>query len=228
MDQEKIFKITPSGVDYALKCKRCLWLAYKGIKLDAFFPPIFNAFDLIQKKFLINKSVKIMSNDLSDGRIMTELSGFIGSTTLKDNHGRFFVINGKTDVVVEFNTNPKKYGIIDLKTTNINPSKIENYKLQLESYATIFLNPNAKTPKFSNIEELGLYLFEPKEITNISNNTCNMKFETLYLKGKRYEEELKVRITDIINIYEMKHPPVYNPNCASCKFITSLKKEKYV
>jgi len=131
-------------------------------------------------------------------------------------------------VVVEFNTNPKKYGIIDLKTTNINPSKIENYKLQLESYATIFLNPNSKTPKFSNIEELGLYLFEPKEITNISNNACNMKFETLYLKGKRYENELKNRITDIINIYEMKHPPDYNLNCASCKFVTSLKKEKYI
>ena len=53
MSKEKIFKITPSGVDYALKCKRCLWLSYKGIKLDAFFPPIFNSFDLIQKKFLI-------------------------------------------------------------------------------------------------------------------------------------------------------------------------------
>jgi len=228
MNREKIFKITPSGVDYALKCKRCLWLAYKGIKLDAFFPPIFNAFDLIQKKFLINKSVKTMSNNLPDGRIMTELSGSIGSTTLKDNNGRSFVISGRTDVVVEFNTNPKKYGIIDLKTTNINPSKIENYKLQLESYATIFLNPNSKTPKFSNIEELGLYLFEPKEITNISNNACNMKFETLYLKGKRYENELKNRITDIINIYEMKHPPDYNLNCASCKFVTSLKKEKYI
>ena len=190
MDREKIFKITPSGVDYALKCKRCLWLAYKGIKLDAFFPPIFNAFDLIQKKFLINQSVKTMSNDLPDGRIMKELGGFIGSATLKDNNGRSFISRGKTDVVVEFYTYPKKYGIIDLKTTNINPSKIENYKLQLESYATIFLNPNAKTPKFSNIEELGLYLFEPKEIINISNNACNMKFETLYLKGQRHEKEL--------------------------------------
>ena len=27
MDNGKIFKITPSGVDYALECKRCLWLA---------------------------------------------------------------------------------------------------------------------------------------------------------------------------------------------------------
>ena len=228
MKEEKIFKITPSGVDYALKCKRCLWLAHKNIKLDAFFPPIFNAFDLIQKKFLINKSVKTISNDLPDGRIMTELSGSIGSTILKDNKGRSFIITGKTDVVIEFNTNPKKYGIIDLKTTNINPSKIENYKLQLESYATIFLNPNTKTPKFSNIEELGLYLFEPKEITSILKKTCNMQFETLYLKGNRCHDELINRVTDIIDIYIMKEPPNYNPVCTSCKFVTSLIKKKYI
>ena len=228
MIEEKIFKVAPSGLDYALKCKRCLWLSYKGIRLDAFFPPIFNAFDLIQKKFLITQSVKLMSKDLPDGRIMTELSGFIGSSNLKDKKGRSFIISGKTDVVIEFKTNPKKYGIIDLKTTNINPSKIENYKLQLESYATIFQNPNSKTPKFSNIEELGLYLFEPKEILKISDGACNMKFETLYLKGNRCHNDLIKRITDIIDIYLMEKPPEYNLACASCKFVHSLKKEKYI
>tara|TARA_Y100001949_G_scaffold154339_1_gene141862 strand:+ start:669 stop:1355 length:687 start_codon:yes stop_codon:yes gene_type:complete len=228
MDQEKIFKVAPSGLDYALKCRRCLWLSHKGIKLDAFFPPIFNAFDLIQKKFLITQSVKLMSQALPDGRIMTELNGFIGSSTLKDKKGRPFVIRGKTDVVVEFKTEPKKYGIIDLKTTNISPSKIENYRLQLESYATIFQNPNSKTPKFSNVEELGLYLFEPKEITKISDGTCNMKFETLYLKGNRCHDDLINRVTDIIDIYLMKRPPDFNLACASCKFVTSLKKEKYI
>ena len=204
MNQKEIFKIAPSGVDYALKCKRCLWLTHKGIRLDAFFPPIFNAFDLIQKKFLIKQSIKLMSKNLPDGRIMTELNSFIGSSTLKDKKGRPFIISGKTDVVIEFNTTPKKYGIIDLKTTNINPSKIENYKFQLESYATIFQNPNLKTPKFSNIEELGLYLFEPKEITSISNETCNMNFETLYLKGNRCHDELINKITEIIDICLMK------------------------
>ena len=228
MTQETIFKVTPSGLDYALKCKRCLWLSYKGIKLDAFFPPIFNAFDLIQKKFLTTKSVKLISNKLPDGRIMTELNGFIGSSTLKDKKGRSFVINGKTDVVVEFKTEPKKYGIIDLKTTNINPSKIENYKLQLESYATIFQNPNSKTPKFSDIEELGLYLFEPKKITGISKGSCNMEFETLYLKGNRCHDDLIKRVTDIIDIYLMEKPPEYNSACSSCKFVISLKKEKYI
>jgi CRISPR/Cas system-associated exonuclease Cas4 (RecB family) len=228
MNEVKIFKVAPSGLDYALKCKRCLWLSHKGVKLDAFFPPIFNSFDLIQKKFLITQSVKLMSKTLPNGRIMTELNGFIGSSTLKDEKGRSFVISGKTDVVVEFKTNPKKYGIIDLKTTSITPSKIQNYKLQLESYATIFQNPNSKTPKFSNIEELGLYLFEPKEITKISDGSCNMKFETLYLKGNRCHEDLIKRVTDIIDIYLMEKPPEYNPACSTCKFVISLKKEKYI
>ena len=228
MNQETVFKVAPSGLDYALKCKRCLWLSHRGIKLDAFFPPIFNSFDLIQKKFLITQSVKLISKTLPDGRIMTELNGFIGSSTLKDEKGRSFVISGKTDVVVEFKTNPKKYGIIDLKTTSITPSKIQNYKLQLESYATIFQNPNSKTPKFSNIEELGLYLFEPKEITKISDGSCNMKFETLYLKGNRCHEDLIKRVTDIIDIYLMEKPPEYNPACSTCKFVISLKKEKYI
>ena len=228
MKEEKIFKITPSSLDYALKCKRCLWLAHKNIRLDAFFPPIFNAFDLIQKKFLVTQSVKLISSTLPDGRIMKELSGFIGSSSLKDKKGRLFIIRGKTDIVIEFKTKPKKYGIIDLKTTNINPSKIENYKLQLEAYATIFEKPNSKTPKFSNIDELGLYLFEPKEIINISNKDCNMKFETLYLKGNRCHDELINRVTDIIDIFLMPKPPEYNFACASCKFVTSLKQEKYI
>tara|TARA_Y100000590_G_scaffold263294_2_gene295466 strand:+ start:4025 stop:4711 length:687 start_codon:yes stop_codon:yes gene_type:complete len=228
MKKNEIFKVTPSGLDYALKCKRCLWLSYKGIKLDAFFPPIFNAFDIIQKKFLITQSVKLISNNLPEGRIMTELSGFIGSSVLKDKKKRSFMINGKTDVVIEFKTDPKKYGIIDLKTTNITPSKIENYKLQLEAYATIFQNPNLKTPKFSNIEELGLYLFEPKEITKIAEGDCNMKFETLYLKGNRCYEDLINRVTEIIDVCLMEKPPEYSLSCSSCKFVASLKKEKYI
>ena len=228
MDQEEIFKVAPSGLDYALKCKRCLWLSHRGIKLDTFFPPIFNAFDLIQKKFLITQSIKLISNNLPEGRIMNELTGFVGSSILKDKKGRPFVIRGKTDVVVEFKTKPKKYGIIDLKTTNITPSKIENYKLQLESYATIFENPNSKTPKFNNIDELGLYLFEPKEITQILNQNCNMKFETMYLKGNRCHNDLISRVTNIIDIYLMKEAPDYNVTCNSCKFVLSLKKEKYI
>ena len=39
---------------------------------------------------------------------------------------------------------------------------------------------------------------------------------------------LKKRVTEIIDICLMEIPPEYNPACASCKFVTSLKKEKYI
>ena len=62
----------------------------------------------------------------------------------------------------------------------------------------------------------------------MSNQTCNMKFETLYLKGNRCHDDLINRVTDIIDIYLIKEPPNYNPACTSCKFVTSLIKEKYI
>ena len=59
MDSEKIFKLAPSGIDYALKCRRCLWLSYKGIKLDAFFPPIFDhILFIISVSFFISIATK--------------------------------------------------------------------------------------------------------------------------------------------------------------------------
>ena len=140
MKQETVFKVAPSGLDYALKCKRCLWLSHKGIKLDAFFPPIFNSFDLIQKKFLITQSVKLMSKTFPEGRIMTELNGFIGSSTLKDKKGRSFVISGKTDVVIEFKTLPSndshakvKFPTPPVAINSISPSHEETSPEQLSS-----------------------------------------------------------------------------------------------
>jgi len=41
-------------------------------------------------------------------------------------------------------------------------------------------------------------------------------------------DELINRVTDIIDICLMKEPPDYSPACTSCKFVTSLIKEKYI
>tara|TARA_B100001013_G_C24512964_1_gene403760 strand:+ start:389 stop:598 length:210 start_codon:yes stop_codon:yes gene_type:complete len=48
------------------------------------------------------------------------------------------------------------------------------------------------------------------------------------LKCKRCQKELINRITDIIDVYMTKLPPNYNPGCSNCKFVVSLKQEKYV
>ena len=55
-----------------------------------------------------------------------------------------------------------------------------------------------------------------------------MKFETLYLKGNRCYEDLINRVTKIIDVCLMEKPPEYSLSCSSCKFVASLKKEKYI
>ena len=66
------------------------------------------------------------------------------------------------------------------------------------------------------------------EVNINQKKTCDMKFETLYLKGNRCHDELIHRVTNIIDIFLMEKPPEYNSACASCRFVTSLKKEKYI
>ena len=48
------------------------------------------------------------------------------------------------------------------------------------------------------------------------------------LKCKRCHDDLIKRVTDIIDICLMEKPPEYNPACAGCKFVTSLKKKNYI
>ncbi len=62
----------------------------------------------------------------------------------------------------------------------------------------------------------------------LNSGSIVLTLGTLYLKGNRCHSDLIKRVTDIIDICLMEKPPEYNPACASCKFITSLKKEKYI
>ena len=55
------------------------------------------------------------------------------------------------------------FGIIDFKTTNIDPNKSQKYKFQLEAYAQIFTYPGetkkTKTPKLGPINVMEFFSF---------------------------------------------------------------------
>ena len=55
-----------------------------------------------------------------------ELPGKITSQGLKDNKNRSFKLEGKPDIVVQFEK--EGYGIIDFKTTILKEDKSESYK----------------------------------------------------------------------------------------------------
>ena len=134
-------KFAPSELDYkAKKCLRCFYIHKKQrISSGNFPPPVFSSFDVCQTNYYKAKNCSDLTDQLPEGRFMAkdELPGKITSQGLKDNKNRSFKLEGKPDIVVQFEK--EGYGIIDFKTTILKEDKSESYKYQLEAYAQIFL-----------------------------------------------------------------------------------------
>ena len=217
--------LAPSELDYMpIKCKRCYYLSkVKKISLKNFPPPVFSNFDVVQQAYFKDKNSSELTTDLPSGKIMQKdkMPGRVVSTVLKDNKGRDFILGGRPDVVIQFDDN--SYGIIDFKTTNIKEDKAESYRYQLEAYRYIFTFPGATktapTPKLSPISHMGVLQFEPKLLSNHSENNCSIDLEMSYSKLDQDDNKFLDRIEMIIDILQLKEPPPINENCTDCIFV---------
>ena len=241
-----MYKFAPNNFNY-VTCDRCFYLKHKlNIEIQGNFPEIFNAFDLKQKDFFLDKGTAAISDQLPDGKFYRtvtkkdrtdrikkgfpefndlEIPATIISKGLKDNKNREYILAGKPDLVVKFKDS---FGILDFKTTS-DKDKTQSYKFQLESYAQIFENP-LDGPKLSPFSNLGLIQFSPEEITSSDLKSMNQKMKISYYPLKRNVEEFSNFITDKIDILENNNIPEKNLNCKICnsadKYSEALSNEK--
>ena len=210
-----MFKFAPNNFNYA-DCDRCFYLKYKlNIEIKGNFPRIFNAFDLKQKAYFIDKS----TSEITDSRKKKgqpefnelEIPATITSKGLKDNKGREYILEGKPDLVVKFE---KSNGILDFKTTD-DQDKSFSYRFQLESYAKIFENP-LRGPELKPISHLGLIQFSPEEITTSNLKSINQKMKISYFPLKRNEDEFMQFVTDKIDLLEGNQIPGKYNECKIC------------
>ena len=226
------YKFAPNNFNYA-DCNRCFYLKYKlNIEIKGNFPRIFNAFDLKQKAYFIDKSTSEITDKLPDGKFYKtvtkkisdqrkkkgdpefndlEIPATITSKGLKDNKGREYILEGKPDLVVKFE---KSNGVLDFKTTD-DKDKSQSYRFQLESYAKIFENP-LRGPELKPISHLGLIQFSPEEITSSDLQSINQKMKISYFPLKRNEDEFKQFVTDKIDILEDNQIPEKHVECKIC------------
>ena len=215
------YQFSPSELDYKPKCKRCFYLLKKHkLSLGDFPPPVFSSFDVVQKGYFLNKNTIDVTDQLPSGKFVTDLPGRITSSNLKDKKERAFSLFGAPDLVVEFDQGG--YGIIDFKTTNLSPTKSDNYKFQLEAYAQIFANPGATkskvTPKLTPVTHMGIAQFFPTEIFTHAKDECDLKLKMLYSPQPRIEEDFYNLITSLIDLLEEPTIPNHGENCKYCKF----------
>jgi len=218
--------LAPSDLDYGIdKCPRCFYLKKKfNISTHSYPPPVFSNFDVVQQRYFKNKNVSELAYELPSGKIMgpDELPGRIVSDVLKDNKQRPFKLGGRPDIVIEFDDPNQGYGIIDFKTTNIDPLKSEKYKFQLEAYAQIFTHPGetikSKTPKLGPIYEMGVLQFFPQEIFAHERNQCDLEMRMSYSPWRRNPQEFYDHITKILDLLLEDDLPRFTSDCGECNF----------
>ena len=218
--------LAPSDLDYLpQKCPRCFVLKKKyNIATNCYPPPVFSNFDVIQQQYFKYKDLSYVSDDFPNGKIMkqTELPGRIISSILKDKKGRSFQLGGRPDIVIKFDDMKYGFGIIDFKTTNIDPNKSQKYKFQLEAYAQIFTHPGetkkTKTPKLGPINVMGVLQFFPQEIFSHDRNQCDLQMRMAYSPLQRDENNFYEHITKILDILEPDHLPNFTNECGECNF----------
>ena len=113
--------------------------------------------------------------------------------------------------------------IVDFKTTKIDENKIDTYATQLQTYALILQKPKEGSLKLAPVKRLGIFCFEPSDITELGKNNCNMVMDTQWFDIPRDDKDLIGYITKIQDVLYSKTKPEPTSACGVCNFKKVMK-----
>ena len=222
MKNQNIINYSPSEFAFGFEaCNSCYYdKKINGIELKVPFPGIFSKFDSLQKKFYHGKSSKLLSDKLEEGEIVGDFNKMLRSEILYDLKDRPFTLSGKIDGYIK---HKDSFTIVDFKTTKINESKVDAYATQLQTYALMMEKPKEGSLKLTPVKRLGIFCFEPNDITELGKNNCNMVMNTQWFDIPRDDKDLIGYITKIQDVLFSKAKPESSPTCGVCKFKKEMK-----
>ena len=222
MKNQNVINYSPSEFAFGFEsCKRCYYdKKVSGIELKVPFPGIFSKFDSLQKKFYHGKSSKLLSDKLEEGEIVGNFNKRLQSEILYDLKDRPFTMSGYIDGYIK---HKDSFTIVDFKTTKINESKVAAYATQLQSYALMMEKPKEGSLNLSPVKRLGIFCFEPSDITELGINNCNMVMDTQWYDIPRDDKDLIGYITKIQDVLHSKETPESGSSCGICNFRKVMK-----
>ena len=217
MTTDRIFNFSPSEFAFGFEsCQKCYYdKKVYGIALRTPFPSIFSKFDSLQKNYYHTKSSKLISQDLEEGEIVANYNKMLYSEVLYDNKKRPFTMSGKIDGYIK---HKDSFTVIDFKTTSISEKKIYTYTTQLQSYALMMQKPRKGSLKLEPINRLGIFCFDPSNISATNGKDCSIYMNTKWFEIKRDDQSLIKYISGILEVLNSEEAPKENPSCGICNF----------
>ena len=129
-------------------------------------------------------------------------------------------MSGKIDAYIK---HKDSFTIVDFKTTMINENKINTYATQLQSYALMIEKAQEGSLKLTPIKRLGIFCFEPRDISKANNKNCTMLMNTKWFEISRDDRNLINYITKIQDVLYSEKIPESGSRCGVCNFRKMMK-----
>lgn len=217
-----MYKLSPSDFAYLYEdCKFCYTLKVKqGIAQPSMpMPGVFGAINTRLQGNLVGKSLKSISADLPDGKVITQ-EGWVESAVVP---GTSVYIKGKYDLLSK--NSDGTYTLVDLKLSQPGEDKIEKYKTQLAAYKFALEHPKSGL-KFKTTR-LGLLIFYPDQVA-FEEGTVRIEFPPKWLEVPVDEENFLTFAKAVDQLLAGPMPPS-SPTCKWCQyraFFAKTKEEK--
>jgi hypothetical protein len=217
------YKLSPSDFAFLYEgCKRCYCLkVVHGISQPSIpLPSIFSKIAVLLKDHYHGKRTEALHPDLPPGTVKYG-EQWVRSSAIRDPSGKAqFVINGRFDIVVEFDDGT--YGVIDFKTGNPREGYSALYGRQLHAYAYALENPAPEALGLSPVTKLGLLYFYPSDVSQESLHHLSYDAEIKWIEVRREDQQFRQFIDEVFGILVAPDLPKPSEGCRWCTYLERM------
>jgi len=215
-------KISPSSMQSALDCPRCLVVAHRdGIESENFMPWVGN-FAAWEEKHFVGLNIADEVPGAPSWTVKSKGSKTFRSAPLPLQGVRDeYVLAGRYDLLAE-DDQGNTY-IVDCKTASMSEDKADRYRMQLSAYARIFEDPHPEDEREPlKISGIGLLIHHPQGFLRAPESERDHYDHLFHLKSHflsvdRDDDALIAQATRIAQTLEQDGYPELNPECADCQ-----------
>lgn len=215
-------KLSPSSMQDALGCPRCLVVAHRhGIESENFMPWVGN-FAAWEEKHFVGKNIADEVPGAPSWTVTSKGSKTIRSAPLPLAGVRDeYILAGRYDLLAE-DGQGNTY-IVDCKTASMAEDKADRYRMQLSAYARIFEDPHPEDGREPiKIAGIGLLIHHPQGFLRAPESERGSYDHIFHLKSHflpvdRDDAALLAQAKSIAQTLERDGYPELNPECADCK-----------
>ncbi len=215
-------KLSPSSLQSALDCPRCLVVADRhGIESENFMPWL-GSFAAWEEKHFVGLNIGDEVPGAPSWTVTSKGSKTFRSAPLPlKGPKREYILAGRYDLLAE-DAEGRSY-IVDCKTASMSEGKADRYRMQLSAYARIFEDPHPDDEREPRkISGIGLLIHHPQGFMRAPESE-RAKYDHLihmrshYLPVTRDDNALLAQAQKIAEVLERDGYPDLDPECADCK-----------